>query len=112
LAALAEVYTHTYIRTYTHTYTHTYIGIRWQGDISSAGGGVYAYIHTHTYTHTQVYGGKETSAALAEVGRVYTWGQGDQFQLGHDSKDNKSTPHEIDALGKVWFNSCFVYAHL
>lgn len=50
----------------------------------------------------QVFGGKEMSAALSEVGRVFTWGQGDQCQLGHDSTNNESEPRMLEALGKVF----------
>jgi len=49
----------------------------------------------------KVYGGKETSAALSETGRVFTWGLGDQYQLGHDKADNEAVPKELEALAKV-----------
>jgi alpha-tubulin suppressor-like RCC1 family protein len=53
----------------------------------------------------KVYGGKETSAALSDAGRVFTWGQGDQCQLGHDATSNESEPKELEALGKVRLNT-------
>jgi len=49
----------------------------------------------------KVYGAKETSAALSETGRVFTWGLGDAFQLGHDRADNEAEPRELEALAKV-----------
>ena len=49
----------------------------------------------------KVYAGKETSAALSETGRVFTWGLGDAYQLGHDRADNEALPRELEALAKV-----------
>ena len=49
----------------------------------------------------KVFGGKETSAALSEAGRVFTWGLGDHFQLGHGRADNESVPKEVEVLSKV-----------
>lgn len=49
----------------------------------------------------RVYGSKETTACLAESGRVFTWGQGDEFQLGHDSTNNESIPREVEALARI-----------
>ena len=48
-----------------------------------------------------MYASKETTACLAESGRVFTWGQGDEFQLGHDSTNNESIPREVEALARI-----------
>ena len=49
----------------------------------------------------RVYAAKETTACLSEHGRVFTWGQGDEYQLGHDSTNNESIPREVEALARI-----------
>ena len=61
----------------------------------------------------KVFGGIEMSGALSETGRVFTWGQGDQCQLGHDSTNNESEPRELEALGKIRIvDLCMGAAHM
>jgi len=45
-----------------------------------------------------VYGGKEFSAAISVEGRVFTWGQGDESQLGHKDPNNRAHPKMVETL--------------
>ena len=45
-----------------------------------------------------VYGGKEFSAAISVEGRVFTWGQGDECQLGHKDPSNRPHPKMVESL--------------
>ena len=41
------------------------------------------------------------SMALSEEGRTYSWGNGDNGRLGHNSKRSEALPKEIIALKEV-----------
>ena len=47
------------------------------------------------YKCVRVIGGTEMSAALTDDGAVFTWGQGSQCQLGHNSLNNESKPRKV-----------------
>jgi alpha-tubulin suppressor-like RCC1 family protein len=48
----------------------------------------------------RVYGGTEMSGAITEDGSVFTWGQGSQCQLGHNSFNNESRPRKVERLAR------------
>ena len=48
---------------------------------------------------TKVYCGSQFSAALTSSGKVYTWGKGDNFRLGHGSEDHVRFPKLVENLG-------------
>lgn len=49
----------------------------------------------------QVTCGEYFSAALDSNGKVYTWGRGDQGQLGHNDKSDLANPKKIDFPEKI-----------
>ena len=46
----------------------------------------------------KVYCGSQFSAALTAKGRVYTWGKGDNFRLGHGQEDHVRFPRLVEEL--------------
>ena len=48
--------------------------------------------------------GYDHSCACTEAGKVYTWGYGDQGQLGHGAFEDERTPRAVAALG----NKCII----
>jgi E3 ubiquitin-protein ligase HERC2 len=50
----------------------------------------------------RVYCGAQFSVALSKEGKVYTWGKGEHYRLGHGSEEHVRYPKLVEALnGKV-----------
>mmetsp|Transcript_16816 Transcript_16816/g.55825 ORF Transcript_16816/g.55825 Transcript_16816/m.55825 type:complete len:1970 (-) Transcript_16816:70-5979(-) len=49
----------------------------------------------------KVSAGKESSAAITNKGRLFTWGKGDEYQLGHESSKNEAYPREVEFFAKI-----------
>lgn len=49
---------------------------------------------------TNIAAGRYHSAAVTDVGEIYTWGEGESGQLGHGDRDARRIPHLVEALGR------------
>ncbi|XP_022827451.1 probable E3 ubiquitin-protein ligase HERC2 [Spodoptera litura] len=74
----------------------------WDGTVQvfgdSEGGVPHALMALSVLVVPHVYTGEHWHAALTDEGRVYTWGKGDDFRLGHGNVESVKTPKLVEAL--------------
>ena len=82
--------------------------------ISSTSGTGYCCCQTPTYVRIQsthrihsVACGYDHSCACTEAGKVYTWGYGDQGQLGHGVFEDESTPRAVATLSSKYITAIY-----
>lgn len=52
---------------------------------------------------SEVYCGAQFSIALSKDGRVYSWGKGEGWRLGHPTEDHVRFPEIIESLQGILF---------